>query len=230
MTATIRLLAVLATALLASPAFAQPGVDRSSPGSVDNAPVQPGTVVLVPGPPPPAGTPVQIATIAPHNEDWNNVSHINGQVVKVGERGDYLYRWKTTNIATNPIGWMFGFYGLSISRAVHDNIALRGDANVFSFDHNGGYEVGFSVPIYFRRVFSGPFFEPGVLARNISSSCDACNPRDASVGPEVLVGWHWTFDSGFNLAMAIGAMRNVNSNSTSIKAEPAGYFRIGYAL
>jgi hypothetical protein len=227
MMASVRSLAVLATALLASPAFAQPGVDPPPPAG-DPA-IRPGTVVLVPGPPPPPGTQVQVASIAPQNEDWNDVSHINGQVVKVGERGDYLYRWKTTNIASNPIGWMFGFYGLSISHAVHNNAALRGDVNALSFDHSSGYEVGLSVPIYFRRVFSGPFLEPGVIARKMT--CDGCtDDSSASVGPEVLFGWHWTFDSGLNVAMAVGAMRNINSHSSSSSAEPAGYFRIGYAL
>src|SRR3954464_9515494 len=66
---------------------------------------------------------------APQNESWDNVNHINGQIVKVGEKGDYLIKFKKTNIATNPIGWMFGIYGLSISQAVSDNVAIRGDAN-----------------------------------------------------------------------------------------------------
>jgi len=39
------------------------------------------------------------------------------------------------------------------------------------------------------------------------------------------------FDSGLNVAMAIGALRNMNSNSSSsIKAEPTGYFRVGYGF
>src|SRR5215468_3169374 len=96
---SVRPLAVLAIALpaslLAPTAFAQPGEPPPGTGQL----TQPGTVVLVPGPPPPPGTTVQVASVAPQNEDWHNVSHINGQVVKVGERGDYLYRWKTINIA-----------------------------------------------------------------------------------------------------------------------------------
>jgi hypothetical protein len=228
MSPSVRPLAVLTTAVLASllspAAFAQPG-SEAPPGTDPR--LQPGTVVLVPGPPPPPGTPVQVASIAPQNEDWKDVSHINGQVVKVGERGDYLYRWKTTNIASNPIGWMFGLYGLSVSHAVHDNVAIRGDVNVVSISHESGYEIGLSVPIYFRRVFSGPFLEPGVLVRG-STTCSQCD-APASLGPEVLVGWHWTFDSGFNVAVAGGAMRNLNSNGGS-GAEPAGYFRIGYAF
>jgi len=134
--------AVLATALLAAaapaaPAFAQPGVVDPAVAE-DPPPVNAGTVVIVTPQAPvvaqPAGPPPMASATspAPQTDDWNNVSHINGQLVKVGEHGDYLYNnGKTTNIASNPIGWMFGFYGVSISHAVHQNVALRGDANIF---------------------------------------------------------------------------------------------------
>jgi len=237
---TVRPLAFLATALLAAaapaaPAFAQPGAMDPAVAE-DPPPVPAGTVVIVTPQPPvvaqPGGPPpmAPAASPAPQTDDWRNVSHINGQLVKVGEHGDYLYNnGKTTNLSTNPIGWMFGFYGISISHAVHQNVALRGDANILSVSGSRGYEVGVSAPIYFRRVFQGPFLEPGIIARNMT--CDSCDASDPSIGPEILFGWHWTFDSGLNVAMAFGAMRNMNSRSMSSSApEPAGYFRIGYAF
>lgn len=230
-------LAVLVASLLASPAIAQPGPGEPTYGAP--AP-QPATVVIVtpaqpiapqapggPGQTPPA------APAAPQNEPWRNVSHINGTPVKVGERGDYLYQWKTTNVATNPIGWMFGFYGISLSHAVHDNVAIRGDANLISVGSQQGYEFGLSLPIYFRRVFQGPFLEVGIVARDFNADDDCYSDgygsceNDPSVGPEVLFGWHWTFDSGMNMAMAFGAMRDMNHGREY--SEPAGYFRIGYA-
>jgi hypothetical protein len=206
-------------------------------------PVTAGTVVIVtPRPPIMQGAvamtaaPGQAAELAPapalQNEPWSNVSHINGQLVKVGERGDYLYdNGKRTNIASNPIGWMFGFYGISVSHAVHPNVAIRGDVNYFDLNGETGHELGLSVPIYFRRVFQGPFLEPGVVTRNFNDNCSGCGNHE-SAGPEVLFGWQWSFDSGLNVAMALGAMRNVNnnSNSSSSGAELAGYFRIGYAM
>ncbi len=174
---------------------------------------------------------------APQNEAWDNVSHINGSPVKVGERGDYLLKYKKLNIATNPIGWMFGIYGVSASYAMSQNIAIRGDANIINIDNESGYEVGISAPIYFRRVYSGPFIEPGLISRGSSESSDnaySCVDCGSSsykmVGPEVLFGWHWTFDSGLNVAMAFGAARNMNSDGGSSEPEPAGYFRIGYAM
>ena len=46
----------------------------------------------------------------------------------------------------------------------------------------------------------------------------------------MLFGWHWTFDSGANVALAFGAMRRMNRQSEyGEDVEPAGYFRIGYA-
>ena len=61
-------------------------VNQGAPQSVA-APLSPPGAAEMP-PPPPAP---QTANGAPQNEDWNNVSHINGVPVKVGERGDYLY-------------------------------------------------------------------------------------------------------------------------------------------
>lgn len=182
--------------------------------------------------------PVGVAEPAPQNEDWRNVSHINGEPVPVGERGNYLYKWKTTNVATNPIGWIVGFYGISVTQALGTNIALRGDANLIDLGDNAGrgYEFGVSVPIYFKRVFQGPFIEPGLIARDLNEHHDYDGNSRTSVGPSVVFGWHWTFDSGLNVAAAFGLMRNMNNTNSMDEynsdsdIEPSGYFRIGYAL
>jgi hypothetical protein len=213
--------ALLLVAAFATPALAQPGADEPVPVA------QPSMA-----PPPP----VIVVTPAPQNEDWNNVSHVNGHPVPVGERGNYLYKWKKTNVATNPIGWIFGIYGVSVSQAVSDNIAIRGDANIVSFESTSGYEFGASVPIYFKRVFQGPFIEPGLLIRGSHDSyddeyCDYdCMDDNTFVGPEVMFGWHWTFDSGLNAAIAVGAARDLDKKEYGDSIQPAGYFRVGYAF
>lgn len=219
----------------------------------DDGPPADSTVILVPAPVyvtgasqqmPQQGMPAgpgSMPTTAPQNEPWSNVSHINGTLVPVGERGNYIYKWKKTNISSNPLGWMFGFYGISVSQAVTDNVAIRGDANMFDFKDSSGYEIGGSVPIYFKRVYSGPFLEPGIIVRQINpkanAGCDfGCGTSDSLVGPEVLFGWHWTFDSGMNVAIALGAAKNMNQRmdssglSSNSDVEPAGYFRVGYAF
>jgi hypothetical protein len=240
---TARRLAVAMLVLAAAPVAAQPGADYPLPAPPP-PPQGPDVIVIQPAPiaqPAPVQQQVVLpATLPPQNEKWEDVSHINGQVVPVGERGNYLVKkWKKTNIASNPIGWMVGIYGLSVSHAVHDNVAIRGDVNLIEIDDTSGYEIGASLPIYFKRVFSGPFIEPGIIVRQWDDDdefCDfGCEENRASVGPSVVFGWHWTFDSGLNVAAAFGIMRNINDErmnefDSGEEIEPSGYFRVGYAF
>ncbi len=229
----------------ATGALAQPG--QLAPAAADDLELPPVTVAPQ-GPADGAtivATPAQgepapgqmVVVVAPHNENWSNVSHINGQLVPVGQRVDYIMKDKEWNISTNPIGYLFGLFGVSVAKSMNHNVALRGDVNIFNIDGDSGYEVGISAPIYLKRVFSGPFLEPGLIARDF----DTNNGEGALVGPEVLFGWHWTFDSGLNVSAAVGAAKNVQSRHESCDAygycytsgpdlEPAGYFRVGYAF
>jgi hypothetical protein len=192
----------------------------------------------------PASTPPS-ASPAPQNEAWSNVSHINGVPVKVGERGDYLLSYKRFNVSTNPVGWICGFYGVSASYALNEHIAVRADGNYLNNPLGGtwsGYEVGISAPIYLKRVYSGPFIEPGFIARGQSEQVggydSTTNTATMStttarfVGPEMLLGYHLTFDSGFNMAVAAGIARNLDTavDASSDQYEFAGYFRVGYAF
>lgn len=244
-------LAACAVSLAAAPAFADDSatvqhtdqlvvVTPNAPIVINNggaiaAPTAPGAIAPI------GAAATGAAVAAPQNEDWNDVSHINGTLVKVGERSDYILRYRKTNISSNPIGWMMGFYGLSVSHAVHPNVAVRVDANLFDFEYSTGYEFGASLPIYFRRVYSGPFIEPGIITRGFRSTyddstyyCDYDCGGDSSstmVGPEVMFGWHFTFDSGLNIAAAFGIARNLsNDDEYGEDIEPAGYFRVGYAF
>ncbi len=218
----LRTLASVTAALvaLASVAHAQPGPDAEPP------------------PPPPA----------PMTNDWSEVSHINGELVKVGERDDYLVKNpKHVNISTNPIGFLVGFYGLSVQGAVSDNVTIRGNVEMFDYEFFGrtkGYELGLSAPIYFRRSFSGPFIEPGLLYQETDNwdwdfwgdGVSETPTHHTHIGPEILFGWHWTFDSGLNMAVAFGATRNMtqqmdsSGNVEDDEPMPTGYLRVGYAF
>jgi hypothetical protein len=90
-------------------------------------------------------------------------------------------------------------------------------------------------------VHTGPFFEPGLVIHGdrtqdqpeYAGCFDCAPPPDGShwVGPEMLFGWQWMFDSGLNVSTALGAARKIGgSSSASDDPVPAGYFRIGYAF
>jgi hypothetical protein len=194
-----------------------------------------------PGPPPArAIDPPADPDGAPHNADWRDVSHINGRLVPVGERGDYLFTQKKTNLAANPLAAMFGYYDGSASFVVSSNVAIATSVTAWNLSYSHGYQAAVSAPIYFRRAFSGPFLEPGLVVRSTTSTCcydlvAGARPdvaADAWAGPEVLFGWHWTFDSGLNIVTASGVARRVLvSNDDGRNAvESVGYFRVGYAF
>jgi hypothetical protein len=183
--------------------------------------------------PAPAAAPMA-ANGAPQNESWNNVSHINGTPIKVGERGDYLIKHKSTNLSANPFGFFFGMYDLAGTHAVSQNVALT--AAITAIDGEF-FQVSATVPLYFRRVFSGPFLEAGLLYRaslqdmSTYAGCVDCSTDDSWAGPQLMLGWHWTFDSGLNLAFAAGvAKRMNNTNEYGNNTEGNAYFRVGYAF
>ncbi len=214
-------------ALSAGRAAAQPTQPMPPPAPAET----PATVIIIePGAaPPPGAAPATTAPAAgpagtaPTNEPWNNVSHINGTPVPVGSRNEYLYEFRKTMISANPVAWMFEIYGISISHALSDNIALHGDITLYSGDMGNGTEMSLGLPIYLRRAYQGPFCEPGVLMRR--------SERDGSAfGPQVLLGWQWTYDSGWSLAVAGGVARDVSGNDEYTELMPNGYVRMGYAF
>lgn len=182
-------------------------------------------------------------TGAPQTESWDNVNHINGQVVPVGQENDYLKKYKRWNVSTNPLGWVLGSYGVSVSYGLNQNIAIRGDVNYFKpvgGENASGVELGVGVPIYFRRTYQGLFLEPGIISRRFEDTCAACSTSggdttitNTTFGPEVLVGWHWTWSSGLNFAIAGGVGRNWATEDTAYGSDEVfgnGYMRFGYAF
>jgi hypothetical protein len=187
--------------------------------------------------PPPAHTP----HAGPQNEDWSNVSHINGTPVKVGERGDYLHRFRKTNISANPFGFFFGYYDVAVSHALGQNLAASIAITGWDLDsgYSQGYQISATAPLYFRRTYSGPYLEGGLLARVDTSDdyyaysgacydeCYSYRETRSWVGPQLLFGWQWTFDSGLNVAFAFGVAKRMNGDNDT---DGNGYFRVGYAF
>lgn len=211
-------------------AQAQPAQPQAVPPPQPQQPVYYGGPSGQPMPPQPP--PGYVLVPAPQNESWNNVSHINGTPVPVGERNDYLREFRRTNLSINPIGLMMGFYSISASVALNENIAVRGDLSVVDLsDTDDDFtEYGLGLPIYLRRTYQGPFIEPGVIVREWSDG-------DSTRGPQVLFGWHVTFESGLNAAIALGAGRDFKRDEPSDEYDSGetaqfinGYFRVGYAF
>jgi hypothetical protein len=165
-----------------------------------------------------------------------DVSQLNGQLVKVGERNEYELSFPRWNVSTNPIGWILGAYGLSVSYGPHPNFALRADVNYFHPVDTDmqGYELGVGAPIYFRRTYQGVFLEPGLIVRHFEDK-NVDSYSSTVFGPQVLVGWHWMWDSGLNVAIAAGAGRNWSTHSGDGYYDNEsvffnGYLRFGYAF
>jgi hypothetical protein len=216
--------------------------------------VSPSAPVIVPSTPAaaPIAAPGALAAVspvpaptAPQNEDWSNVSHINGHPVPVGDRGQYLYRFRKNQITVNPLSPFWGYYDIAAAHAVSQNVAVQGSITAWSYDNSyqTGYQLTASLPIYLKRTFSGPFLEPGVIIRESSYNSDYCydGSYDAScgsdthrwAGPEMLFGWQSTFDSGLTVQWAFGVakrMASSDSMSSGDNTDVNGYFRVGYAF
>lgn len=221
-------------------------VNQGAPGAPQSVapPIQPPGASEMPPAPPPAPAPTNGA---PQNEDWNNVSHINGSIVPVGERNQYLYSYKKNNLQSNPIAWMFGYYQIAGSHALSQNIAASLEISGWSTDHGNesGYQIAPTLQVYFKRTFSGPFLEGGLVIHHDDNSyayydcydCSSSTPMSTTrdwVGPEVMFGWAWMFDSGLNISAAFGAAKRMQDSQSSTyssdEPEPVGYFRVGYAF
>lgn len=174
------------------------------------------------------------ASADPAPDEERNVSTMKGQLVKVGDRNRYDYEYKKFNVSTNPIGLMVGSYGVSLQYAASEHVALRGDLNFYAPPDSDvrGFEVGVGAPIYFRKMYSGVFIEPGMIVRQMDY--EMSSESNTQFGPQMLVGYHWYWDSGFNVAIAGGIGRNFNSSDDDEYGDadilPAGYLRFGYAF
>ena len=165
----------------------------------------------------------------PASEPSQDLSTLNGQLVPVGDHVQYHHSFKPWIVSTDPLGWILGSYGASVSYGFTENLALRFDANFISpvDTSERGFEIGVGVPIYFRRTYLGAFLEPGFIVRGDFISGNATT----IFGPQVLVGWHWSWDSGFSVAAAVGVGRDWSSNSDSDGGLfPNAYLRFGYAF
>jgi hypothetical protein len=179
-------------------------------------------------PPPPVMVPVMIPTPA---ATW--------APVQVLERPVYHYEDRPVTVAANPYGLLVGYYEAAVMVGLSRNLALSVGGAAWKIPGSSGAQLTVSLPIYLRRTFTGPYVEPGLIARRTpatggavecaSAACSAPDAQHAWLGPEVLFGWQWSFDSGLHFAMAIGLARHaVDSMNDRTETDMNGYFRVGY--
>ena len=168
-------------------------------------------------------------------ERESDVSTLNGELVRVGEQNQYRYSYKRFNVSTNPIGIIIGSYGVSASFSLGANIAVKADINYLDYlemDYRG-LELGLTAPIYFTKVYTDYFIEPGFNIQSVKIS----GSENTVYGPIVYLGHHWMWDSGLNVALAFGVGRNFGALKANLEEDEdvnklfgAGYLRFGYAI
>src|SRR5262249_12326478 len=141
--------------------------------------------------------------------------------------------------------WILGAYGVSASYGLDDHLAIRGELDYIAPPdvHHHTIEADLGVPIYFRPTYQGGFLEPRLVYRTVSDDdvvyrsgprADGSPPgKLTQYGPQVLVGWHWTWDSGLNIAIAAGVGRNLgykDGDGADSRYIANGYLRFGYAF
>lgn len=129
---------------------------------------------------------------------------------------------RRTTVAFDPIALVGRAYALSVAHAVTGNAALRGDIEyrpaADGYPMNESWRATIGVPLYLDHAFSGPFVEPGIIARRddymgygavgaLGAISEHPISPPVTLGIEALVGWQWSFHERYTIAGAVGASR-----------------------
>lgn len=189
----------------------------------------PATALAQPGQPPAPAPAEKPVPPPPQTHEWNQVSHINGNLIRVGEQVDYLNEFPRTNIQTNPLNWVFGSFGVSVTHAFHRHLAIGGHVDLVDDGSGQGANYGIAAPVYFRRAYSGLFLEPGIEVKTRKD-------YDTVGGPHVSIGYHWIWDGGLNTSIGFGVGKDTFGTDEEDHYEYdndqyfRGYWRFGYAF
>lgn len=133
-------------------------------------------------------------------EQKEKISKIDGQIVKVGSKNEYEYDYKKWNIGVNAFALPLGYISASGSYAFTDHLVARVGAAYDTNNKKGEHSVNAGIPIYFKKAYSGFFIEPGY---------------DTRVGIYTAAGYHWMWDSGFNVYAGAGFAKRPSNSQTS---------------
>jgi len=141
------------------------------------------------------------------------------------------------NVSFDPVGIILGFYYLTGSYAFHPNVVAKANLGFtvepFGIEDQSGFSALVGVGFYFDKAFKGPFVEPALSFTRLKDS--SINKSATAFGPQTNLGYHWTWDSGLNMAVAVGVQRNfVSDDSPQFedfgKFRATGFFRFGWAF
>jgi hypothetical protein len=146
-------------------------------------------------------------------------------------------------VASNPFGVALGFYDAGVSVAVSGHAALHLDVTRYDLtrglhrERAQGYEVDVGVALYLGRTFHGAFVEPGFMLRSTETvGYYEGHYGGTTMGPQVLLGYHLTWQGGFSVAAALGGGWNAGDENVETDwfawdhVFANGYLRIGYAF
>jgi len=143
------------------------------------------------------------------DDDYSTIK-TDGQLVPVGERHRYRYSYDTWNVWTNPFGYFFGSFNVGASYAFHQNFKVNASPTLIYFYAANpkvwGGGLTLSTSIFFRKVYDGFYLEPGASFLYLSQERMISNTRVSGIvgGPQLIGGWGWLWDSGFNLNLGFG--------------------------
>ena len=175
-------------------------------------------------------------------EEYSTIQ-TEGQLVPVGEKNRYSFRYKKWNVWTNPFGFFFGNFSLGGSYAFNQNMKVNVAPDFIYFFASDPAIVGggltLSTSIFFKKVYDGFYLEPGARILYISQEETFGNGTvdGFAGGPQLIGGWAWIWDSGFNINLGLGMGYyfgqigdNVEDTDTFDGIFPAGNLQFGYAF
>ncbi|MBU4483991.1 DUF3575 domain-containing protein [bacterium] len=150
---------------------------------------------------------MNVSTLKAGEVNDKEYSNIEGQLVPVGEKNKYKYDYPKWNIYTNPFSWFWGQMGVGVSHAIHQNVTINGGAS-FIYGYWGepnvyGGVFDLSLTAWFQKVFSGFYLEPGATI-GFATQGGTSDVSGTLGGPQLIAGWGWIWDSGFNINLGGG--------------------------
>lgn len=167
----------------------------------------------------------------------------DGQLIPVGEKNRYTNTYKTWNVWANPFGYFFGSFNLGASYAFHQNFKANIEPQFIYYFASSPKVTGggltASTSIFFSKVYSGFYLEPGarVLYLSQERTLGATEVDGFVGGPQLIAGWGWTWDSGFTINIGMGTAyfwgstgRDIDDTESFEGIVPAGNFQFGYSF